>query len=273
MTGCLPQDPTMAHSVTLVNTRTPLRALTGNTLLAVPPGNLTTDDRNKPSWRPENLEQRIQIKPVVGTPRGSGATDLFANARQTGGLPSTVYGLQPTDSQEGSLMKILVATDGSIDVDETARFAYALAGPDGTTTVATIVSIPRQLVSELREQWGEPEPIAVDSDAEYVGAPESGGAMRRGYPGDDAVVDQYLGNKRVDACRPVREAIRALGGKADSQAREGTDITAGIMEMAEELGADAIVIGSHGHGSFQGLLGSTGAKLVRRAKRPVLVLR
>ncbi|MEE8457062.1 MAG: universal stress protein [Acidimicrobiia bacterium] len=170
-------------------------------------------------------------------------------------------------------MHILVATDGSSDINETAKFAFALAGPDGETTVATIVPIPRQLVSELREQWGEPEQVAVDTDAEYVGAPDTGGAMRKSYPGDDAVVEQYLGNKRVEVCRPVREAIRALGGRADSQAREGTDITAGIMELAAEIDADAIVIGSHGHGAFQGLLGSTGAKLVRRAKRPVLVLR
>ena len=131
----------------------------------------------------------------------------------------------------------------------------------------------RQLVSELRERWGEPDQIAVDTDAEYVGAPGASSAIRKSYPGDDAVVEQYLGNKRVEVCRPLREAIRKLGGTAESQAREGTDITAGIMAVAAEMGADAIVIGSHGHGAFQGLLGSTGAKLVRRAKRPVLVLR
>ncbi|MFV1969398.1 MAG: universal stress protein [Acidimicrobiia bacterium] len=170
-------------------------------------------------------------------------------------------------------MHVLVATDGSSDIDEMARFAYALAGPDGTTTVSTIVLIPRQLVSQLREQWGEPGQVSVDSDAEYVGAPNSVGGMAKSYPGDDAVIDQYLGNKRVDICTPVREAIRGLGGTAESQVREGTDVAAGIMDMAAEIDADVIVIGSHGHGAFQGLLGSTGAKLVRRAKRPVLVLR
>jgi nucleotide-binding universal stress UspA family protein len=170
-------------------------------------------------------------------------------------------------------MHILVATDGSGDIDESAKFAFALAGPQGTTTVVTIVAVPRQLVSELREQWGEPGRINVDVDAEYVGAPDVVGSIAQSYPGDDAVIDQYLGNKRVEVCRPVREAIRELGGTAESQAREGTDIVAGIMETAAEIDADAIVIGSHGDGAFQGLLGSTGAKLVRRAKRPVLVLR
>ena len=170
-------------------------------------------------------------------------------------------------------MHVLVATDGCADVNETARFAHALAGDDGSTTVATIVPIPRQLVAELREQWGEPMPVAVDSDAEYVGAPGSSGEMQRSFPGDDAVIEQYLGNKRVEHCKPIAEAIRDLGGAAESTSREGTEISKEIMNIANDIDADVIVIGSHGLGAFQGLLGSTGAKLVRRAKRPVLVLR
>ncbi len=170
-------------------------------------------------------------------------------------------------------MHILVATDGSGDVAQTAKFAHALAGSDGETTVATIVVIPRQLVSGLREQWGEQEQVSVDSDGEYVGVPDAAGSIERGFPGDDALVDQYIANKRDEACLPVTDAVRSLGGTAEPTAVEGTDVTAAIMELAAEINADAIVISSHGRGAFQGLLGSTGAKLVRRAKRPVLVLR
>lgn len=170
-------------------------------------------------------------------------------------------------------MHVLVATDGCSDVDETARFAHALAGTEGSTTVATVVPIPRQLVAQLREQWGEPTRVTVDSDAEYVAAPGSGGSMQRSFPGDDAVIDQYLGNKRVEHCRPIVTAIRDMGGDAESVVEEGTEISKRIMEIASDIDADVIVIGSHGLGAFQGLLGSTGSKLVRRAKRPVLVLR
>ena len=170
-------------------------------------------------------------------------------------------------------MKVLVATDGKSDVDASARFAYALAGSDGSATVLTVVPIPRQLISQLREQWGETPGSKTDVDAEYVGAPGGMREIRRSFPGDDAVIDQYLGNKRVELCRPVVETIRGLGGRATSDVREGHEIAAGIMEVAQEIGADVIVIGSHGGGAFQGLLGSTGSKLVRRAKRPVLVLR
>ena len=36
---------------------------------------------------------------------------------------------------------------------------------------------------------------------------------------------------------------------------------------------DVVVVGAKGKNAFQGLLGSTGAKLVRRSPVPVLVLR
>ena len=170
-------------------------------------------------------------------------------------------------------MHVLVATDGKTDTDAAAKFAHAIAGPDGSTTVLTVVPIPRQLVSELREQWGETPGSTTDIDAEYVGSPGGERTLSRSFPGDDAIIDQYLGNKRVELCKPIVEAIRALGGTGRSEVREGHEISASIMQLAGEIDVDVIVIGSHGGGAFQGLLGSTGSKLVRRAKRPVLVLR
>lgn len=172
-------------------------------------------------------------------------------------------------------MHVLVATDGTLDIEKAALFATLLAGPDGLTTVATIVRIPRKLVEELRSKWGAQAATTSDADAEYVGAPQMdvAGTMPRSWPGDDAVIEQYLGNKRVENARPVVLAIRELGGKSESIVREGDDIEDEILALRKELDADVIVVGSHGHGAFQGLLGSTGAKLVRRARVPVLVVR
>ena len=170
-------------------------------------------------------------------------------------------------------MHVLIATDGSIDVGQAVPFATALAGDDGKTTVATVVKIPRRLVQDLRSAYGDQVPVNVDSDAEYVGQPQSAAQMERSFPGDDALVDQYLGDKRVEICRPIAEAIRAAGGDADSLAREGDEVEDIIMEIADEVDADVVVVGAKGKNAFQGLLGSTGAKLVRRSPVPVLVLR
>jgi nucleotide-binding universal stress UspA family protein len=170
-------------------------------------------------------------------------------------------------------MHVLVATDGSIDTDRAATFASALAGPDGMTTVATIVRVPRTLITDLRAQFGESPAVVVDADAEYVETRAGQGGTPRSWPGDDAVVAQYLGDKRVAFCRPIVEAIRAGGGTAESIVREGDDPADDIIALASELDAEVVVVGSHGHGAFQGLLGSTGSKLVRRSPCPVLVVR
>ena len=170
-------------------------------------------------------------------------------------------------------MHVLVATDGSIDIDRAAEFAIALAGDGGSTTVATVVQVPRRMVAELKSKYGDQPPVDIDTDAEYVGAPRSGAVLEKGWPGDDALIDRYLGDKRVEICKPIVEAIRLRGGDAESTVRESDTVEETLLELVGELEADVIVVGSHGHGAFQGLLGSTGAKLVRRSPVPVLVIR
>lgn len=170
-------------------------------------------------------------------------------------------------------MQVLVATDGSIDIDRAAEFATALAGDSGATTVATIVQVPRRLVADLKAQYGDQPPVSVDSDAEYVGSPKSGAILEKGWPGDDALIERYLGDKRMEICRPIVDAIRLRNGEASSLVRESDEVEESLMRLATELGSDVIVVGSHGHGAFEGLLGSTGAKLVRRSPIPVLVIR
>ncbi len=170
-------------------------------------------------------------------------------------------------------MHVLVATDGSLDSQKAADFAASLAGSDGSTTVATIVRVPRMLLSDLRKDYGEMSGVAVGSDAEYVGSPSVDTGTPRGWPGDDAVIDQYLGDKRIERCRPIVTAIRDAGGTAESVVREGDDTASDLIALAKEIGAEIIVIGSHGGHAFQGLLGSTTSKIVRRAECPVLVVR
>jgi len=170
-------------------------------------------------------------------------------------------------------MHILVATDGSMDSQKAADFAARLAGSDGSTTVATIVRVPRMLLTDLRKDYGEMSGVAVDSDGEYVGSPTVDTGTPRGWPGDDAVIERYLGDKRIERCRPIVTLIRDADGTAESAVREADDAANGLLDLAKELDVDSIVIGSHGGHAFQGLLGSTGAKIVRRAQCPVLVLR
>lgn len=170
-------------------------------------------------------------------------------------------------------MHVLIATDGELDPGEAAHFAAALAGPEGRVTILTVVEIPRRLLSELRNLMGEQVPVPVDTDEEYVGQAPSSTTPPTGWPGDDAMITRYLEDKKRQITKPVTAALGELGVSADRIVIEHEDAATVILDQIEILGADVLVIGSHGQGLFQGLLGSIGTKLVRRSPCPVLVVR
>ena len=168
-------------------------------------------------------------------------------------------------------MHVLVATDGQLDAAAVAKFSAPLAGSDGTVTVLTVIEVPRAMLQELQDHFSDQQPPKlhmVDSETVSTGAAEA----PRSWPGDDAIIHQYLDNKRDQICSPLVAALRETGVTTTSRVVEG-QADRGILNTAEELNVDVIVIGAHGSGFFEGLLGSTGAKVTRLAKRPVLLLR
>jgi len=69
------------------------------------------------------------------------------------------------------------------------------------------------------------------------------------------------------------DRARAVGVDADSRTAFGATATE-ICAVAEELGVDLIVIGTHGRGGLShALLGSVAEKVVRKAPCPVLTVR
>lgn len=173
-------------------------------------------------------------------------------------------------------MHVLVATDGNLEPSIVADFATPLAQEDGKVTVLTVVEIPRRLLSDLRAVMGQPAAIDRESeDAEYVDVlPEVTDAPTPpGWPGDDAVIARYLEDKCAEYARPVADEIRGRSVRAEGVVVESENTAQAIMEYATEHEADMIVIGSHGLGAFEGLLGSVGTKIVRRSHLPVLLIR
>ena len=170
-------------------------------------------------------------------------------------------------------MHVLVATDGKVDPVDVTRLAVPLAGADGKVTVLTVIEIPRRLLSDLRAVMGGTPEIEVHRDAEYVGAPAPADDLLRGWPGDNTVISQYLANKNAEYTGPAVAALTAAGASATGTVVEGENAAEAILAQADEMDVDVVVIGSHGQGLFQGLLGSTGTKIVRRSTRPVLLIR
>ena len=171
-------------------------------------------------------------------------------------------------------MNVLIATDGNLDPEFAARYAKALAGESGSATVLTVIEIPRRMLEEIRSHYGAVEGQMIDRDAEYVaGSLAQDTSPLFGWPGDDAMVQRYLDDKRDEHTGPVVAQLETMGVSTTGEVVEGENTAEAIIGVIKERNFDVVLIGSHGQGRFEGLLGSTGTRLTRRAPCPVLVLR
>ena len=98
-------------------------------------------------------------------------------------------------------MHVLVATDGTLEPEETARFATALAGSDGTVTVLTVVEINRNLLRDLRGLFGERTVDPSHQDAEYVGVTRLDSPVGADWPGDDEMLARYGEDQLLEPAR------------------------------------------------------------------------
>ena len=142
--------------------------------------------------------------------------------------------------------KILLATDGSEDAKLAATTAVDVA--NSTSSELHIV-----LVEEPVYAYVDPSGYAFSTSAELVHELEQQARMRL-----DAEVQ-----KRRSAGGAVAEAHLRVGA-ADAE----------IVDLAEDIGAGLIVMGSRGLGGIRrALMGSVSDSVVRHAHCPVLVVR
>jgi nucleotide-binding universal stress UspA family protein len=142
--------------------------------------------------------------------------------------------------------KILLATDGSKEAELATTTALELA--NSTSSELHIV-----LVEEPPYAYVDPSGYPFFTDAELEHELEQQARMRL-----DAEV----------------EKIRSAGGAvAEAHLRVGA-APAEIVDLAEEIGAGLIVMGSRGLGGIRrALMGSVSDSVVRHAHCPVLVVR
>jgi nucleotide-binding universal stress UspA family protein len=71
---------------------------------------------------------------------------------------------------------------------------------------------------------------------------------------------------------PWTAPARSLDVRTDFAVRDGHPVQV-LLDLAEEVEADVIVVGSRGFGGFpQMLLGSTSTQLAQHSRRPVLIV-
>jgi nucleotide-binding universal stress UspA family protein len=144
-------------------------------------------------------------------------------------------------------------------------FKSIVVGTDGSQTASEAV---RQAV-ELAKQIG----ARIELVSAYE--PVSGQRLRqeqKDVPGDL----QWMVNPREDVdatLREAAEAVREAGVEVETFARQGDPADA-ILDVAEETGADLIVVGNKGMtGAKRFLLGSVPNKVSHHAPCSVLIIR
>ena len=167
-------------------------------------------------------------------------------------------------------MHVLIATDGSLEPTRTAATAARLAGDDGRITVVSVVEVPRALLEELRrDATGGANPAL---DPEYQ-REQAGDATPTRWVGDDAFVDRYVKNQVLARTTDLVGALDGSGADYEVVGIEGENAARSMLDWINDNAADFLLIGTHGLGRFEGILGSTSTKLARLAPCSVVLVR
>lgn len=163
------------------------------------------------------------------------------------------------------MARVLVATDGSDLAVAAAREAVHLLGSGHAYTLLTVVPPPGA-------------PLLAEGDAAVAGVAGVGAGGLGAVPAYDSGVAEEaaraLERQGRDILQRTAEGLGAeLPAGVEQELRYG-DAGPAICEVAAAMGADVVVVGSHGSGFVRRVLvGSVSQYVVRHSPCPVLVVR
>lgn len=173
-----------------------------------------------------------------------------------------------------------MATDGTLDPERAADAVSRWYVDGDQVTVFTALNVPTDFLRGLGDSGvREAAQIALEAGQTLSAGDRAaerliGSMTPKTAPKTDSPVLHAMASSAADRTRPVVGALKERGIEAKSTWRGTEGKTANtILAKIKEFEADLLIIGSHGMGQFEGLLGSTGTKLVRLAPASVLVIR
>jgi len=170
-------------------------------------------------------------------------------------------------------MHVLIATDGSLDADHTTALVAPLTADGGRATVLTVVEVPRGLIDAMRSASTDPADAAARQISVEQRSTQAGDPPVSHWAGDDAVLSNYVNNAVKQRTTALAAALEAAGVDHTVVGQENENAARSIIEAANADDVDAICIGTHGLGRFEGLLGSISTKVARRANCSVILVR
>lgn len=180
-------------------------------------------------------------------------------------------------------MEILIATDGTLDPDSAAEAVGRWYKDGDKVHVFTAMNVPVEFLARLSEGGvKQASDIALAAGHQLGAGDRAAERMATRQPGQaglpvassDTPVMAALRETAHARTAPVVAALSDAGIPAQAAwlTTEGKTAQT-IIHAIRQHNAELVVIGSHGFGKFEGLLGSTGTKLVRHAPANVLIIR
>ena len=147
-------------------------------------------------------------------------------------------------------MHVLIGTDGSDDAIAAAEAGLGLLGAPSAVTVVCVMDTPGAATAGLESGF-------------------AGGMV------SDSEVDRAWTLVEQDAREAIERTGERLGVEVPvEQVTRAGEAGPAICHLAEEIGADVIVVGSRGRGAIKrALLGSVSTHITNNAPCPVVVVR
>jgi nucleotide-binding universal stress UspA family protein len=153
-------------------------------------------------------------------------------------------------------VRILIATTGVLPSAPVAELCRRLHSDDGSVTVMTVVRVPRSFLESLdddvRRSFLDDAAIG-SSDAEAKAA-------------------RYLEERGQKAVEPIVAALNASGMEAEIRFVEGDDPAEAIINTAEDVGADLVMMGATRRLFTEEAWRSVSARVMDKSHLPVLLV-
>ncbi len=177
-------------------------------------------------------------------------------------------------------MNILVATDGTLDSKLAAKAVGRHYERGDRVFVFTAVNLPTDVLKKIGDTGVKAASQIALEAGQTLGAGDRAAErlMKLPHtsppPKSDSPILHALATTANARMEPMIDALEKAGVEVGSFWRTTNNRTAQtILSAMRECETDLLVIGSHGLGKYEGMLGSTGTKLVRQSPASVLILR
>jgi nucleotide-binding universal stress UspA family protein len=153
-------------------------------------------------------------------------------------------------------VRILIATTGVLPAAPVAELCRRLRGDHGSVDVMTVVRVPRSFLDALdddvRRSFLDDSPME-SSDAEAKAA-------------------RYLEERGRNAVEPIIAVLQTLGIEAEARFVEGDDPAEAIINTADEVGAELVMMGATRRLFTEEAWGSVSARVMDKSRLPVLLV-